>query len=341
MSQDEARKQHHHQTAEQRPTVYARITGTGSYLPANAMTNADLEKIVDTTDEWIRDRTGITQRHIAAEGEYTVDLAEHAARRALEASGKKASDIDLIIVATTTPDRIFPSTACLLQQRLDIHGCTAFDVQAVCTGFVYALGIANNFIRAGSTRCALVIGAETLSRIVDWKDRTTCVLFGDGAGAVIVEASDEPGILSAHLHADGSYEHLLNVPYGISHGVDNLRNFDAYITMKGNEVFKVAVNTLGRIVDETLHANHLKKSDINWLVPHQANMRIIQATAKKLNMNMDHVVVTVDKHGNTSAASVPLALDTAVRDGRIKKGETVMLEAFGGGFTWGSVLLKL
>lgn len=321
--------------------MYARITGTGSYLPAKAMSNADLEKIVDTTDEWIRDRTGITQRHIAAEGEFTVDLAEQAARRALEASGKNAEDLDLIIVATTTPDRIFPSTACLLQQRLDIHGCTAFDVQAVCTGFVYALGIANNFIRAGSAKCALVVGAETLSRIVDWKDRTTCVLFGDGAGAVIVEASNEPGILSSHLHADGSYEHLLNVPFGVSNGIENLRTADAYITMKGNEVFKVAVNTLGRIVDETLEANHLKKSDINWLVPHQANLRIIQATAKKLNMDMDHVVVTVDKHGNTSAASVPLALDTAVRDGRIKKGETVMLEAFGGGFTWGSVLLKL
>ena len=321
--------------------IYARITGTGSYLPANAMTNADLEKIVDTTDEWIRDRTGITQRHIAADGEYTVDLAEHAARRALEAAGKTPADIDLIIVATTTPDRIFPSTACLLQQRLDIHGCAAFDVQAVCTGFVYALGIANNFIRAGNTRCALIVAAETLSRIVNWKDRTTCVLFGDGAGAVIVEASEVPGILSTHLHADGSYADLLNVPYGISHGVDQLRNFDAYITMKGNEVFKVAVNTLGRIVDETLEANHMQKSDIDWLVPHQANMRIILATAKKLNMNLDQVVVTVDKHGNTSAASVPLALDTAVRDGRIKKGQTVMLEAFGGGFTWGSVLLKL
>ena len=341
MSHDEAQKHHQPMKSEKRSTVFARITGTGSYLPANAMTNADMEKVVDTTDEWIRDRTGISQRHIAADDEFTVDLAEQAARRALEASGKKAEDIDLIIVATTTPDRIFPSTACLLQQRLDIHGCTAFDVQAVCTGFVYALGIANNFIRAGSTRCALVVGAETLSRIVDWKDRTTCVLFGDGAGAVIVEASDEPGILSSHLHADGSYEHLLNVPYGISNGVDNLRTMDAYITMKGNEVFKVAVNTLGRIVDETLEANNLQKSDIDWLVPHQANLRIIQATAKKLSMNMDQVVVTVDKHGNTSAASVPLALDTAVRDGRIKKGETVLLEAFGGGFTWGSVLLKL
>ncbi len=320
--------------------TYARITGTGSYLPEKVVTNLDLEKIVDTTDQWIYERTGIRQRHIAADNEFTCDLAEKAARNALEAAGKTAQDIDLIIVATTTPDRVFPSTACLLQQRLDVHGCAAFDVQAVCTGFVYALGIANNFIRAGSARCALVIGAETLSRILDWTDRTTCVLFGDGAGAVVVEASDEPGILSSHLHADGSYEHLLNVPYGVSNGIDRLKAGEAHITMKGNEVFKMAVNTLGRIVDETLDANKMSKSDIKWLVPHQANIRIIQATAKKLRMNMDHVVVTVDHHGNTSAASVPLALDVAVRDGRIQRGETLMLEAFGGGFTWGSVLLK-
>ncbi|MCW9014947.1 MAG: ketoacyl-ACP synthase III [Gammaproteobacteria bacterium] len=321
--------------------TYSRITGTGSYLPERILTNAEMETIVDTTDQWIRERTGITQRHIAADDEFTCDLAEHAARNAMEAAGKTKVDIDLIIVATTTPDRIFPSTACLLQQKLDIHGCTAFDVQAVCTGFVYALGIADNFIKAGSAKCALVIGAETLSRILDWTDRTTCVLFGDGAGAVIVEASEEPGILSSHLHADGSYEHLLNVPYGVSNGLDKLKAGEAHITMKGNEVFKMAVNTLGRIVDETLAANNMEKSDIDWLVPHQANIRIINATAKKLRMNSDHVVMTVDKQGNTSAASVPLALDTAVRDGRIKKGETVLLEAFGGGFTWGSVLLKM
>lgn len=319
--------------------TYARITGTGSYLPERTMTNHDLEKIVDTSDEWIRDRTGITERHIAADDERTCDLAEKAARAALEAAGKSTADIDLIIVATTTPDRVFPSTACLLQQRLDIHGCAAFDVQAVCTGFVYALGIADKFIRTGAAKCALIVGAETLSRILDWNDRTTCVLFGDGAGAVVLEASDEPGILSTHLHADGSYEHLLTVPVGVTDGMERLA--DAYITMKGNEVFKMAVNTLGRIVDETLQANQMAKSDINWLVPHQANIRIIQATAKKLRMDMDQVVVTVDKHGNTSAASVPLALDTAVRDGRIKQGETLMLEAFGGGFTWGSVLLRM
>lgn len=319
---------------------YARITGTGSYLPERIMTNADIEKIVDTTDQWIQDRTGIKQRHIAADDQTTCDLAEFAAIKAMQAAGKTKDDIDLIIVATTTPDQVFPSVACLLQKKLDIHGCCAFDVQAVCTGFVYALGIADNFIKAGSAKCALVIGAETLSRILDWNDRGTCVLFGDGAGAVVVEASDKPGILSSHLHADGSYEHLLNVPNGISKNQAQFRAEGAHITMKGNEVFKMAVNTLGRIVDETLAANNMQKSDINWLVPHQANIRIINATGKKLGLNPDHVVVTVDKHGNTSAASVPLALDTAVREGRIKEGETVLLEAFGGGFTWGAALLK-
>jgi 3-oxoacyl-[acyl-carrier-protein] synthase-3 len=267
-------------------------------------------------------------------------LAEQAARRAMEAAGKSAADIDLIVVATTTPDKIFPSTACLLQGRLGIHGCAAFDIQAVCTGFVYALGVADRFIRTGGARCALVIGAETLSRIVDWTDRATCVLFGDGAGAVVLEASDEPGILSSHLHADGEFEQLLHVPGGISLNDSPLSGDASYIQMKGNEVFRMAVNTLGRIVDETLEANGLDKADIDWLVPHQANIRIINATAKKLSMPMEQVVVTVDRHGNTSAASVPLALDTAVRDGRIKRGETVLLEAFGGGFTWGSVLLK-
>jgi 3-oxoacyl-[acyl-carrier-protein] synthase III len=320
--------------------MYARITGTGSHLPDKVLSNHDLEKMVDTSDQWIRERTGIEKRHIAAPGETTCDLAEQAARRAMDAAGKSAEDIDLIIVATTTPDRIFPSTACLLQQRLGIHGCAAFDVQAVCTGFVYALGIADKFVRTGSARCALVIGAETLSRITDWSDRQTCVLFGDGAGAVILEASETPGILSSHLHADGQYESLLTVPAGISHGLPMVTEGRAFMQMKGNEVFKVAVNTLGRIVDETLEANQLDQSDIDWLVPHQANIRIIQATARKLRMSMDQVVVTVDQHGNTSAASVPLALDTAVRDGRIKRGETLLLEAFGGGFTWGSVLLK-
>jgi 3-oxoacyl-[acyl-carrier-protein] synthase-3 len=320
--------------------LYSRISGTGSYLPAKVLTNADLVKIVDTTDEWIVERTGIRERHVAAENETTCDLAEQAARRAIEASGLGKRDIDLIIVATTTPDRIFPSTACLLQDQLDIHGCAAFDVQAVCTGFVYALGIADKFVRSGSAKHALVVGAETLSRIVDWTDRGTCVLFGDGAGAVVVSADQKPGIINSHLHADGQYKELLTVPAGVSQGYDKVQNNKAFVQMQGNEVFKVAVNTLGRIVDETLEKNNLKKSDITWLVPHQANHRIIAATARKLDMSMDHVVVTVDRHGNTSAASIPLAFDEAVRDGRIQRGDTVLMEAFGGGFTWGSVLLK-
>lgn len=315
---------------------YARILGTGSYLPEKVVSNADLEKMVDTNDQWIQERTGIKKRHIAADNETTCDLAEKAARLAIAAADLTPQDIDMIVVATTTPDRVFPSTACLLQQRLDIHGGAAFDVQAVCTGFIYALGVAEKFIATGSAKNVLVVGAETLSRIVDWTDRATCILFGDGAGAVVLGASEEPGILSTHLHADGAYENLLTVPAGISEGYAN----PAFIEMKGNEVFKMAVNTLGRIVDETLEANNMKKSDVDWLIPHQANIRIINATAKKLKMSMDNVVVTVDEHGNTSAASVPMALDVAVRDGRIKRGEILLLEAFGGGFTWGSVLVK-
>jgi 3-oxoacyl-[acyl-carrier-protein] synthase-3 len=319
---------------------YSRITGTGGYLPAQVLTNAELEKRVDTTDQWIVERTGIRERRIAAPGENTCDLAEQAARRAIEAARLTPADLDLIIVATTTPDRVFPSTACLLQQRLDIHGCPAFDIQAVCTGFIYALDIADRFIRTGGARRALVVGADVMSRITDWTDRGTCVLFGDGAGAVVLEASDEPGILSSHLHADGQYQDLLMVPAGVSQDYDKVQEGKAYVQMQGNEVFKVAVNTLGRIVDETLEANRLPQSAIDWLIPHQANIRIIEATAKKLKMPMERVVVTVGEHGNTSAASIPLALDVAVRDGRIKRGETLLLEAFGGGFTWGSTLLK-
>ena len=320
--------------------TYARIIGTGGYLPENVVTNADMEKIVDTTDQWIRERTGIEQRHIAVEGETTVDLAEKASRRAIEAAGIDPQEIDLIILATSTPDKIFPSSACILQARLDIHGCPAFDVQAVCTGFIYAMSIAEKFIKCGSAKKVLVVGAEVFSRILNWNDRSTCVLFGDGAGAVVVEANEETGILSSHIHADGQYENLLWVPHGISDGFDQVKAGKGYVEMKGNEVFKMAVNTLGRIVDETLAANNMMKSDIDWLVPHQANIRIISATAKKLKMSMDQVVVTVNKHGNTSAASVPLALDVAVRDGRIKENELLLLEAFGGGFTWGSVLLR-
>jgi len=319
--------------------TFARITGTGSDLPEKVLTNADIEAMVDTSDQWIRERTGIRQRHIVAPEEATSDLAERAARCALEAADRRVGDIDLIIVATTTPDRVFPSTACLLQQRLGIHGCAAFDIQAVCTGFVYALGVADKFIRCGSARCALVIGAETMSRIIDWTDRSTCVLFGDGAGAVVLEASDEPGVHSSHLHADGHYAHLLHVPRGSSTAPDDVGAVRTFVEMKGNEVFRVATNTLGRIVDETLAANNLNKSDIDWLVPHQANIRIIEATARKLKMSLDNVIITVDRHGNTSAASVPLALDQGVRDGRIKRGDMLLLEAFGGGFTWGSALV--
>ncbi len=319
---------------------YSRISGTGGYLPEKILTNSDLEKMVDTSDEWIVARTGIRERHIAAAHETSCDLAEQAARRALASADIDPDAIDLIVLATTTPARIFPSTACLLQDRLDIHGCPAFDVQAVCTGFVYALDIADKFIRTGSARCALVVGTETLSRIIDWTDRGTCVLFGDGAGAVLLEASDTPGILSSHLHADGRYKDLLTVPAGVSQGYDQVQRGEAYMHMEGNEVFKIAVNTLERIVDETLAANKLHKGDIRWLVPHQANIRIIRATAKKLGMSMDQVVVTVDRHGNTSAASIPLAFDEAVRDGRIQRGDTVLLEAFGGGFTWGATLLR-
>jgi 3-oxoacyl-[acyl-carrier-protein] synthase-3 len=319
---------------------FARISGTGSFLPEKVLTNQDLEKMVETSDEWITDRTGIKKRHIAADDENTCDLAEPASRAAIEAAGLEPHDIDLIIVATTTPDRIFPSTACLLQERLDIHGCAAFDIQAVCTGFVYALSVADKFIRTGAATNALVVGAETLSRIIDWTDRSTCVLFGDGAGAVVLSADEQPGVLSTHLHADGSYKELLTVPAGISENPELYKSGKAFVNMQGNEVFKMAVNTLGRIVDETLAFNDLKKSDIDWLVPHQANIRIIAATAKKLKMDMEHVVVTVSEHGNTSAASIPLALDRAVRDGRIKRGEILLLEAFGGGFTWGSALIK-
>lgn len=315
---------------------YTRILGTGSALPAKVLTNQDLERLVDTSDRWIRDRTGIVQRHIAADDETCVDLAERAARAALEAAGVAAADLDLIVVATTTPDQTFPSSACLLQERLDSHGCPAFDVQAVCTGFVYALAIADKFIQTGSAERALVVGAETLSRILDWTDRGTCVLFGDGAGAVVIGAADEPGIISTHLHADGAYRELLQVPAGIGNG----GNGSPYMQMKGNEVFRVAVTTLGAIVDDTLAANQMTRADIDWLVPHQANLRIIKATARKLDLPMEQVVVTVAEHGNTSAASIPLAFDKAVRDGRIQRGQTVLMEAFGGGFTWGSALLR-
>ena len=321
--------------------TYARITGTGSFLPERILTNADMEKLVDTSDEWIASRTGIRQRHIAAEGQTTCDLAEGAARAALEAAGVKASDVDLLIVGTTTPDIIFPSTACLLQHRLGANGCPAFDVNAACSGFIYALTVADKFIRSGAAKTALVVGAETLSRMLDWTDRATCVLFGDGAGAVVLQASEEAGILSTHMHADGGHKELLWNPVGVSVGFKpGEHNAGVKVLMQGAEVFKVAVKTLDRVVEETLEANGLDRHAIDWLIPHQANLRIIQATAKRLDMPMERVIVTVDKHGNTSAGSVPLALDYAVRSGKVQRGQLLLLEAFGGGFTWGSALVR-
>ena len=319
---------------------YPRITGTGSYLPERVVTNSELAASVDTSDAWIRERTGIRQRRIAGEAESTCDLAERAARGALAAAGTEPSTLDLIVVGTTTPDRIYPSTACRLQARLGAGGCPAFDVQAVCAGFIYALGVAEKFFRAGGAGRALVVGADTHSRLLDWSDRGTCVLFGDGAGAVVLEASESPGVLSTHLHADGRYEPLLYVEGGTPCGAGRMAEGGAYTKMQGNEVFKVAVRTLHRIARETLAANGMEHSDVDWLIPHQANVRIIEATARKLGMPMDRVVVTLGDHGNTSAASVPLALDTAVRDGRVRPGQVLLLEAFGGGFAWGSALIR-
>jgi 3-oxoacyl-[acyl-carrier-protein] synthase-3 len=321
--------------------TYARIIGTGSYLPEKVMTNHELEQIVETTDAWIQERTGIRERRIAAEGQTTADLAEQAARIALKEAGVAPEEVDLLILGTTTPDIVFPSTACLLQHRLGCGDCAAFDVNAACSGFIYGLSIANQFIQAGTAKTVLVIGAETLSRMLDWSDRSTCVLFGDGAGAVVLRADQTPGILSTHIHANGKYADLLGADVGVSRGFkENEKNAGLRVHMRGNEVFKVAVRTLGRIVDETLKANDMTQSQIDWLIPHQANLRIIQATAKKLSMPMERVIVTVDKHGNTSAASVPLALDEAVRGGSVKPGEHLLLEAFGGGFTWGSALVR-
>ncbi len=321
--------------------VFSRIAGTGSYLPEKVLTNADLTKFVDTSDEWIVARTGIRERHVAAEGETTSDLAYHASVRAMEAAGITAQDIDLIVLGTTTPDLIFPSTACLLQHRLGANGCPAFDVNAACSGFIYALTVADKFIRSGAARTVLVVGAETLTRMLDWSDRGTCVLFGDGAGAVVLKADSEPGILSTHLHADGGKKELLWNPVGVSVGFKpGEHNAGVKVLMTGNDVFKHAVKALDSVVEETLEANGLDRHDIDWLIPHQANLRIIEATAKRLDMPMERVIVTVDKHGNTSSGSVPLALDEAVRSGKVQRGQLVLLEAFGGGFTWGSALLR-
>jgi 3-oxoacyl-[acyl-carrier-protein] synthase-3 len=316
---------------------YSRIIGTGGYLPEKVLTNRDLEKMVETSDEWIYTRSGIRERRIAGEHERTSDLALQASQKALAAAGVAARDLGLIIVATTTPDMVFPSTACALQAKLGVKNCPAFDVQAVCSGFVYALTLADLFVRNGQCSHALVVGSEIYSRILDWKDRGTCVLFGDGAGAVVVAAADAPGILSCHLHADGSYCDILSVPAAMNQGRIEGR---PYVQMQGNAVFKFAVRVLDEVAMEALNHNGLKPADIDWLIPHQANIRIIQSTANKLGLAMDKVVLTVDRHGNTSAASIPLALDEAVRDGRIRTGHHVMLEGVGGGFTWGAVLIK-
>ncbi|MFD1803147.1 beta-ketoacyl-ACP synthase III [Mixta tenebrionis] len=316
--------------------MYSKIIGTGSYLPAQVRTNADLEKMVETTDEWIVTRTGIRERRIAAPDETVATMGFAAAGRALEMAGVDKNDIGLIIVATTSGSHAFPSSACMIQNMLEIKDCAAFDLAAACAGFTYALSVADQYIKNGAVKHALVVGADVLARTLDPDDRGTLILFGDGAGAAVLSASEEPGIISTHLHADGRYGQLLTLPYQDRATQDR----PAYLTMSGNEVFKVAVTELAHIVDETLAANNLERTQIDWLVPHQANLRIISATAKKLGMGMDKVVVTLDRHGNTSAASVPAALDEAVRDGRIKPGQLVLLEAFGGGFTWGSALVR-
>jgi 3-oxoacyl-[acyl-carrier-protein] synthase-3 len=321
--------------------VYSRIAGTGSYLPEKVLTNADLEKMVDTSDEWIVSRSGIRERHIAEPEQTTSDLAYEASLKALEAAGMTADDIQMIIVGTTTPDLVFPSTACLLQEKLGISGCGAFDINAACSGFIFALSVADQFIRSGTVTNVLVVGSETLTRLVDWTDRATCVLFGDGAGAVVLKADSEAGILSTHLHSDGGKKELLICPVGPSKGFDlSLPNAGVKIYMAGSEVFKHAVKALDSVVDETLEANGLTKADLDWLIPHQANLRIIEATAKRLEMSMDNVIVTVDRTGNTSSGSIPLALDEAVRSGKIQRGQLLLLEAFGGGFTWGSALIR-
>jgi 3-oxoacyl-[acyl-carrier-protein] synthase-3 len=321
--------------------MFSRIAGTGHYAPEKIVTNSDLEKIVDTTDEWIKSRSGIERRHIAEDDQYTSDLAVEACRAAMAAAEVGPEDIDFIAVGTTTPDLVFPNVGTILQEKLGIHGCAAFSLEAACSGFIYALSIADKFVSTGQAKCALVVGAETLSRITDWTDRSTCVLFGDGAGAVVLQPSEEMGIISTHLRADGRYKDLLTAKTGVSVQPDgDALRAGFNVVMAGNEIFKVAVKSLEAIVEETLEANNMDRSEIDWLIPHQANLRIIQATAKRLGMSMDKVVLTVQDYGNTSAASVPMALDVAVRDGRVQRGQMLLLEAFGGGLTWGSALLR-
>ena len=320
--------------------TYSKITGTGRYLPEKVLTNFDLEKMVDTTDEWIRTRTGVERRHCVAPDQTTSDMCVEAAKVAMEAAGKRPEDIDMVIIGTTSPDLIFPNAATLVQHRLGIPACPCIGMEAACTGFIYGLTTADKYIKCGEAKCILVIGAECITKLVDWKDRNTCVLFGDGAGAVIVEPSDEPGIIGTHIGADGQYKELLYYPVGASKNLEKAGTDEAAIMMSGRDVFKVAVSKLGDVAAQALEAAGVDKSELDWLIPHQANIRIIQATAKRLDLPMEKVILTVQDHGNTSAASVPMALDVGVRDGRVKPGQLVLMEAFGGGFTWGSVLMR-
>ena len=321
--------------------IYSRIAGTGRYLPEKILTNFDLEKMVETSDEWIRTRTGVERRHVVGDDETTSTMCIEAAKKAMAAANVQPEEIDLVITGTTSPDLVFPNVSTLIQHQLGIPATTAFSLEAACTGFIYALTTADKFIKSGEAKCALVMGAECITRLLDWSDRNTCVLFGDGAGAVILKASDEQGIISTALGADGQYKELLYYPYGPSNNLAAAGTDVAQIRMTGNEVFKVAVRTLGSIAQQTLDKAGVSKEELDWLVPHQANIRIIQAMAKRLDMPMEKVILTVQDHGNTSAASVPMALDVGVRDGRIKPGDLILMEAFGGGFTWGSVLMRL
>ena len=320
--------------------IYSRIEGSGHHLPEKILTNHDLEKLVDTSDEWIKTRTGVERRHIASQEQATSDLGIEAAKKAIIDANISKEDIDLIVLGTTTPDYVFPNTATLIQEGLGIHGCPAFSLEAACSGFVYALSTADKFIRSGSSKCALVIGAEVMTKLIDWEDRSTCVLFGDGAGALILKASEEQGIIDCKLGADGKYKDLLWYPAGVSKNFDKLGGNQTNLEMSGNDVFKVAVKTLGNVAVDTLNKNNIEKDELDWLVPHQANLRIIQATAKRLELPMDKVILTVQDHGNTSSASIPMAFDVGVKDGRIQRGQLILMEAFGGGFTWGSVLMR-
>ncbi len=321
--------------------TYSRIAGTGRYLPERVMTNVDLEKIVDTTDEWIRTRTGVERRHVVEPEQTTSDMCVESATTAMADAGVKPGDIDMVITGTTSPDFIFPNVSTLIQHRLGIPACPAFSLEAACSGFIYALTVADKFIKTGAAKCVLVTGAECITKLIDWNDRNTCVLFGDGAGSAIVVPSDQPGIIATHLGADGQYRELLHYPVGVSSNLAAAGTDEANIIMKGNEVFKVAVTTLGDIASYTLEQAGIAKEELDWLIPHQANIRIIQATAKRLDLPMEKVILTVQDHGNTSAASVPMALDVGRRDGRIREGQLILMEAFGGGFTWGSVLMRL